>query len=79
MPQVSGKVVAVDVDDNDMVAAGQTLVRLDPVDARLAYERSLVALASAVRDQLPPSGAASGKPRPPSGCAGWICARKPTT
>ena len=25
MPQVSGKVVAVDVDDNDMVAAGQTL------------------------------------------------------
>ena len=42
--------VAVDVDDNDMVAAGQTLVRLDPVDARLAYERSLVALASAVRD-----------------------------
>ena len=50
MPQVSGKVVAVDVDDNDMVAAGQTLVRLDPVDARLAYERSLVALASAVRD-----------------------------
>ena len=32
------------------VAAGQTLVRLDPVDARLAYERSLVALASAVRD-----------------------------
>ena len=50
MPQVSGKVVAVDVDDNDMVAAGQTLVHLDPVDARLAYERSLVALASAVRD-----------------------------
>lgn len=50
MPQVGGKVVAVDVDDNDMVAAGQTLVRLDPVDARLAYERSLVALASAVRD-----------------------------
>ena len=50
MPQVSGKVVAVDVDDNDMVAAGQTLVRLAPVDARLAYERSLVALASAVRD-----------------------------
>ena len=39
-----------DVHDNDMVAAGQTLVRLDPVDARLAYERSLVALASAVRD-----------------------------
>ena len=27
VPQVSGKVVAVDVDDNDMVAAGQTLVR----------------------------------------------------
>ena len=50
MPQVSGKVVAVDVDDNDMVAAGQGLVRIDPVDARLAYERSLVALASAVRD-----------------------------
>ena len=32
MPQVGGKVVAVDVDDNDMVAAGQTLVRLDPVE-----------------------------------------------
>lgn len=50
MPQVSGKIVAVEVDDNDMVAAGQPLVRIDPVDARLAYERSLVMLASAVRD-----------------------------
>ncbi|MFQ8736989.1 MAG: biotin/lipoyl-binding protein [Bilophila wadsworthia] len=78
MPQVSGKVVAVDVDDNDMVAAGQTLVRLDPVDARLAYERSswrwLPPCATTAAFRL-----SSGKPRPPSGCAGWICARKPTT
>lgn len=50
MPEVAGTVVSVEADDNDRVAAGKPLVRLDPVDARLAYEHALVALASAVRD-----------------------------
>ena len=50
MPEVSGKVVAVEADDNDWVEAGQPLVRIDPVDAKLAFERSLVELASAVRE-----------------------------
>lgn len=50
MPQISGKITAVLVDDHDMVTAGQPLVRIDPVDSRLAYERSLVDLAAAVRE-----------------------------
>lgn len=49
MPQVGGKVVAVLADDNDRVLAGQPLVRLDDVDARLAYDRAQVDLAAAVR------------------------------
>lgn len=49
MPQISGKVLSVLADDTDRVAGGQPLVRLDPVDAKLAFDRSLVDLASAVR------------------------------
>lgn len=50
MPQVAGTVQAVLVDDTDTVAPGQPLVRLDPVDARLAYDRAQVDLAAAVRN-----------------------------
>ncbi len=50
MPQINGKVMAVLVDDNEMVQAGQPLVTLDPIDVRLAYERALVALAAPVRE-----------------------------
>lgn len=50
MPQINGKVIAVLVDDNELIEAGQPLVALDPIDARLAYERALVALASPVRE-----------------------------
>ncbi len=50
MPQVNGRVAAVLADDNDRVAAGQPLVRLDPVDAQLAYDRAVVDLATAVRE-----------------------------
>ncbi len=50
MPQVAGRVTAVLADDTDRVEAGQALVPIDPVDARLAYEHALVSLASAVRE-----------------------------
>ncbi len=48
-PRIDGTVAEVLVDDTDAVAAGQTLVRLDPTDARLALQRSQSALAQAVR------------------------------
>ena len=50
MPQVAGRVTAVLADDTDLVEAGQALVPIDPVDARLAYEHALVSLATAVRE-----------------------------
>lgn len=49
-PQVAGTVQAVLVDDTDHVAAGQTLLRLDPADARLALARAEARLAQAVRE-----------------------------
>ena len=42
MPQTGGTVVAVEADNNDRVSAGQPLLRLDSIDARLDYERALV-------------------------------------
>lgn len=50
MPQVSGRVLNVLVDDTDRVQAGQVLVRLDPHDAQLALDRAVVELAGIVRD-----------------------------
>ncbi len=47
--QVAGTVIAVLTDDTQRVAAGQVLVRLDPVDAQTALTRSANALAQAVR------------------------------
>ena len=52
-PQVAGTVLAVLVDDTDVVKVGQPLVRLDPADARLALERAESQLAQTVRYPLP--------------------------
>jgi membrane fusion protein, multidrug efflux system len=49
-PQVSGTVVAIGADETQLVSAGQTLVRLDPSDARVALERTEAELAKAVRE-----------------------------
>lgn len=48
--QVGGTVVAIDADDTDYVKAGQLLVRLDPIDARIALGQAEAQLASAVRE-----------------------------
>lgn len=50
MPQISGRVEAVLADDTDRVQAGQALIRIDPVDARLALTHAEISLAEAVRD-----------------------------
>ncbi|HTH95311.1 MAG TPA: HlyD family efflux transporter periplasmic adaptor subunit [Rhodocyclaceae bacterium] len=49
-PQVGGTVIAVDADDTDYVKAGQVLVRLDPVDARVALDQAEAQLANTVRE-----------------------------
>lgn len=49
-PQIGGTVVAIDADDTDHVKAGQMLVRLDPVDARIALDRAEAFLAQTVRE-----------------------------
>jgi membrane fusion protein (multidrug efflux system) len=49
-PQVSGTVLAINADDTDFVKAGQTLVKLDPADARIALEQAEAQLAQTVRE-----------------------------
>ncbi|WKB55351.1 HlyD family efflux transporter periplasmic adaptor subunit [Eleftheria terrae] len=49
-PQVGGTVLAIEADDTDYVKAGQTLVRLDPADARVALEQAEAQLAQTVRE-----------------------------
>ncbi len=49
-PQISDTVVGIAADDTQFVAAGQTLVRLDPADARIALEQADAKLARTVRD-----------------------------
>jgi membrane fusion protein (multidrug efflux system) len=49
-PQVGGTVIAIDADDTDAVKAGQMLVRLDPVDARVALDQAEAQLAQTVRE-----------------------------
>jgi membrane fusion protein (multidrug efflux system) len=49
-PQIGGTVVAIDVNDTDTVKAGQRLVRLDPVDARVALDQAEAELAQTVRE-----------------------------
>ncbi len=48
-PQIGGTVMSISADDTDFVKAGQTLVQLDPADARVALEQAEAALAQAVR------------------------------
>lgn len=48
-PQTQGTVVSIAADDGMKVAAGQVLVRLDPNDARVAYEQAEANLANTVR------------------------------
>jgi membrane fusion protein (multidrug efflux system) len=48
-PQIGGTVLAIQANDTDFVRAGQTLVQLDPADAKVALEQTQAALAQAVR------------------------------
>jgi membrane fusion protein (multidrug efflux system) len=48
-PQVAGTVVRIGADDTDFVRAGDPVVQLNPVDARLALEHAQAALAQAAR------------------------------
>jgi membrane fusion protein (multidrug efflux system) len=48
-PQIPGTVIAVLTDDTQLVQAGQVLVRLDPIDADTALNRTASALAQTVR------------------------------
>jgi membrane fusion protein, multidrug efflux system len=49
-PQIAGTVVGIAADDTQFVEAGQTLVRLDPADARIALEQADAKLGKSVRD-----------------------------
>ena len=49
-PQVAGTVVKIAADDTQFVKAGETLVELDPADAKLALEQADAKLARTVRD-----------------------------
>ncbi len=49
-PQVGGTVLGIRADDTDFVEAGQTLVALDPADARVALEQAEAQLAQTVRE-----------------------------
>ena len=49
-PQVTGTVVSIGADDTDFVKAGQTLVKLDEVDADVALEQAEAQLAQTVRE-----------------------------
>lgn len=49
-PQIAGTVVAIQADDTDVVKAGQTLIRLDPADARVALDQAEAQLAQTVRE-----------------------------
>lgn len=48
--QVSGVVTAIEADDTDHVRAGQTVIRIDDTDARLALDRAQAQLALVVRE-----------------------------
>jgi membrane fusion protein, multidrug efflux system len=48
-PQATGTVVSIGADEGMKVSVGQVLVRLDPNDARVAYEQAVANLAGTVR------------------------------
>jgi membrane fusion protein (multidrug efflux system) len=49
-PQVSGTVIGIGADDTQFVKAGQTLVRLDQEDAKVALDQAAAQLAKTVRE-----------------------------
>jgi len=49
MPQIPGTVTEIHTEDTQLVLQGQTLVKLDPVDYRLALEKAKADLAQTVR------------------------------
>ena len=49
-PQIPGTVISVAADDTQFVKAGQTLVRLDPADARIGLEQADAKLGKTVRE-----------------------------
>src|SRR4029079_18244467 len=49
-PQISGTVVAIGADDTQFVKAGQTLVRLDEADSKVALDQAEAQLAKTVRE-----------------------------
>ncbi|MEP6656087.1 MAG: HlyD family efflux transporter periplasmic adaptor subunit, partial [Betaproteobacteria bacterium] len=49
-PQIAGTVVGIGADDTQFVRAGQTLVRLDPADAKIALEQADAKLGKTVRE-----------------------------
>jgi membrane fusion protein (multidrug efflux system) len=49
-PQISGTVVAIGADDTQFVKAGQSLVRLDRADAKVALDQAEAQLGRTVRD-----------------------------
>ncbi len=49
-PQVGGTVLSIQADETDFVQAGQMLVKLDEVDARVALEQAQAQLAQTVRE-----------------------------
>jgi membrane fusion protein (multidrug efflux system) len=48
-PQIGGTVLSILANDTDFVKAGQTLVQLDPADAKVTLDQAQAALAQAVR------------------------------
>ena len=48
-PQISATVVAIDADETDLVQQGQSLVRLDDTDTRIALSQAKAGLAQTVR------------------------------
>ena len=49
-PQIAGTVVKIAADDTEFVKAGDTLVELDPADAKIALEQAEARLAKTVRE-----------------------------
>jgi membrane fusion protein, multidrug efflux system len=57
-PQVTGRIVSVDVSDNQDVTRGDLLATIDPVPFQLAVEQRRAAAREA-REQMPPTSIAS--------------------